>query len=123
MARSKIEWDDKKLALALRTAPQRADRALIAITKLTAARGERKMKTGAPWKDQTSNARNALFAKDFKAGESYGVTLGHGVPYGIWLEVRWSGKYAIVRPTVQTLGPEMMTLVSGLFGRMFKGLG
>jgi hypothetical protein len=42
------------------------------------------------------------------------IVLSHGVPYGIWLEVRFSGKYAIVTPAIPYWGPKVMTLAAQL---------
>lgn len=41
--------------------------------------------------------------------ERFSIWLGHGkdVYYGIWLEVRWGGRYAIVLPTAQHFGPQL----------------
>jgi len=65
---------------------------------------------GAPWNDQTGNARNGLFA-DYSGdynGDRHVIRLYHTVPYGIWLEVRWAGKYAIIVPTIQKEGARIL---------------
>jgi hypothetical protein len=62
---------------------------------------ERTAKRNAPWKDQTGNARNGLKGTHkVVPNKSYTATLAHGVPYGIWLEIRWSGRYSIIMPTI-----------------------
>lgn len=54
----------------------------------------------APWTDRTGNARSGLHAS-VNLGENFAeLIVAHSVPYGIWLEVRWSGKYAIIGPTI-----------------------
>lgn len=74
------------------------------------------MRTNARWTDQTSNARNGLQAIPERPGKgSYRITLTHSVPYGIWLEVRWSGKYGIIPESVRQGGNELMTLLSMVF--------
>lgn len=73
-------------------------------------------KAGAPWTDRTSNARNGLTAGAGKKGQTHYIVLAHRVPYGIWLEVRWGGKYAIIEPTLQNYGPRVM----GAFGRLLE---
>lgn len=66
------------------------------------------MRTHAPWKDNTGNARNGLFAKhDAEPMVEHRLTLYHTMPYGYWLEVRWSGKYAIIGPTMLELAPNL----------------
>lgn len=75
-------------------------------------------RTNAPWTDRTSNARNGLFTHVSQSGEMvYSLDLAHRVPYGIWLEVRWSGRYAIIMPTLQEYGPRVMATFDGLLDR------
>lgn len=62
----------------------------------------------APWQDQTGNARQLLDSQSRVDSHSMEIVVYHGVPYGIWLEVRWSGRYAIIIPTIETIGPEVM---------------
>lgn len=72
----------------------------------------------APWQDQTGNARNGLMAEAFKDDRGHGIVLFHTMPYGIWLETRWSGKYQIIEPTVQFYGPKVMQTVNKLLARI-----
>lgn len=58
-------------------------------------------KTHAPWMDRTGHARQSLHGGVESAGDELVLYLSHGVDYGIWLELKNSGKYAIVRPTVE----------------------
>lgn len=69
------------------------------------------MKENALWTDHPGENRDA---RDNLQGsvvwtdkEHFTIMLGHGsqVYYGIWLEVRWGGRYAIVLPTVEHFGP------------------
>jgi hypothetical protein len=79
---------------------------------------ENYMKTGAPWQDQTGNARNGLFARPYRDGDEVGIVLGHGVFYGVFLETRWSGRYAIIQPTLDHMGPEVMRAFNRMMDRM-----
>jgi hypothetical protein len=76
------------------------------------------MRSNAPWQDQTGNARNGLSARPFQTATNVGIDLFHTVPYGIWLETRFSGQYAIIVPTINAKAPEIMSSVRGLLGRM-----
>ena len=76
------------------------------------------MRQNAPWQDQTGNARNGLSARPFQEGTNVGIDLFHTVPYGIWLETRFSGAYAIIVPTINAKSPEVLASVRGLLGRM-----
>lgn len=71
-------------------------------------------RTHAPWRDQTGNARQGLFANYSKEGDSHVITLAHSVPYGIWLETRWAGRYAVIVPTLQAEAPRIMRDLSGV---------
>lgn len=72
----------------------------------------------APWTDRTGNARQGLFARHNKTGGTHRITVYHTMPYGIWLEVRHSGRYQIIMPTVRAMGPEVMRSIQGILGRI-----
>ncbi len=73
-----------------------------------AKRVEAYAKEHAPWQDRTGEARKGLTAKGKQRLVYYEIELFHTVEYGVWLEVRWSGKYAIIQPTLEVMGPELM---------------
>lgn len=73
------------------------------------------MRANAPWKDHTANARNGLTARPQSQPGKHVIILSHSMPYGIWLEVRWSGKYGIIPESVRTGGQEVMQMLTGLF--------
>lgn len=80
-------------------------------------------KSNAPWTDQTSNARNGLTAQAGRDGDTHFITLAHRVDYGIYLETRWGGRYAIINETIQAMmGPIMQTL-NGSLDRYSGGIG
>jgi hypothetical protein len=96
------------------------DRVLTAATAYHATRAEAYARSNAPWTDRTSNARNGLFAKAERDRPYYRIIVAHSVPYGIWLEVRFSGRYAIIRPTVDHEGPELMKTAAMAYDRIFR---
>lgn len=72
------------------------------------SKAETYMRTHASWTDRTGNARAGLFAQhDSEPMVEHSLTLYHTMPYGYWLEVRWSGKYAIIGPSLAHLGVDM----------------
>lgn len=85
-----------------------------------APRIETHMKTNAPWTDRTGNARAGLFARASVAGTGAKITFGHTVFYGIFLETRFAGRYAIVLPTLEEMAPEFMSYASKI---IFAGKG
>ena len=75
--------------------------------------------SNAPWQDHTGEARSGLSTEvsgGFEAWSNNAVSLSlfHTVDYGIWLEVRWGGKYAIIIPTLEKMGPELMSRFEGI---------
>jgi hypothetical protein len=69
---------------------------------------EQWMKESAPWEDQTGDARDGLTAEVERRGSEFSLYVYHTVDYGIWLEVRWNGRYAILTPAVEHWGPFLM---------------
>lgn len=98
--------------------------ALSALLEFESRDIESYMRQNASWTDQTGNARNGLFARPYgenvSAGTSLhmGINLFHTVPYGIYLETRFSGKYAIIVPTIHAKGPGVLEDARGLIGRL-----
>jgi len=113
-----VRWDDRELITGLSGFTKRMDQAIKVAIQYHATQAEAYARQNAPWADQTSNARNGLFAKTNQRGRSYRIIVGHSVPYGVWLEVRWSGRYAIIRPTIDREGPELMRTLSQMLSRM-----
>jgi hypothetical protein len=70
----------------------------------------------APWDDRTGDARRGLEYEVSLYNESLEVDLFHTVEYGIWLEVRWGGKYAIIIPSVEAMGPKLFDKMNDIFG-------
>lgn len=75
-------------------------------------------KLNAPWTDRTGNARNGLAARPFRDGDTIGIVIYHQVSYGIWLEVKWDGKYGIINPTIDAMGPQVMRRFDRLLERL-----
>lgn len=113
-------WTKDTITPRLAEMAAKVDARMIAVSHKVARDLETHAKQHAPWTDRTSNARNGLHADvaviPFKA---YTITLSHSVSYGIWLEIRWSGRYAIIMPTIQNELPSVRELISG----MMDGLG
>jgi hypothetical protein len=66
----------------------------------------------APWEDRTGAARDGLTAEYQESGNTMAIVLYHTVDYGIWLEIRNSGEYAIIIPTIEHMGPRIMGALS-----------
>lgn len=73
------------------------------------------MRENRPWKDRTNKARLSLDAKvENPKNAYYRLKLSHGVYYGYYLEHRWDGKYAILKPTQRIKEEELLENLRGL---------
>jgi hypothetical protein len=104
----KISFKDGGLRNRLRKGPQQFMNAAWITAQRDAPNVENYMRNEAPWTDRTGNARNGLLARAFKEGDSVGIDLFHSVPYGIFLEAKHNGAYAIIQPTIDHMGPIVM---------------
>lgn len=107
----KVSFDSGKLERNLEQIDNRVRRASAGAALRLSPDIEAWMKANAPWQDQTSNARNGLTARPKAMGNTVQIVCAHGVPYGIWLEVRWGGKLSIIVPAIERFGPEFQNLV------------
>ena len=86
------------------------ERAVTQLLKFYEKQIENHMRTNAPWKDRTGNARQALFAQ-FKTVVKLLLLIefgqGHAIDYGVYLEFSNAGKYAIVNPTLDIFAPRI----------------
>lgn len=71
-------------------------------------------KGNAPWTDRTSNARQGLNHAIKDEGAVLGLVLYHDMDYGIWLEVRWGGRWAIIMRTLEFHYPKLMAALAAL---------
>lgn len=99
-------WSSDTLTPTIAAAPTALHSALKATTEYYSLQTEAFAKTNAPWRDQTGNARGSLTGTPTSGspsakGSTYEVTISHGMPYGIWLELRRGGHLGIIDRTVQ----------------------
>lgn len=76
------------------------------------------LKQNAPWTDRTSAARNGLHTITMLGGSQHIIIYSHAVHYGIWLEVKFSGRDAVILPTMIPEGRDLMKKLDGLMGRL-----
>lgn len=118
MARTGFYWTSENLFKNTKTFPVKLHRAITSAVEYQATKSESAMRSGAPWNDQTGAARSGLHTETSHSGHSHTIIFAHSVSYGIWLEVRFSGRYAIILPSVQSGGQELMALLGNLLGRL-----
>lgn len=75
-------------------------------------------KQKAPWTDRTGMARKSLNATTEKKENGIRITLAHGVDYGLWLELAHEKRFAIVKPTIELKGNDVLKGYENLLGKI-----
>ena len=75
-------------------------------------------KTNAPWTDRTGNARAGLHSSVDIQPNSFELIVAGSVFYQIFLETRFSGRYAIILPTVNHIGGILMQRIQASLNQM-----
>lgn len=95
------------------------DRALQGVCRFWDGKIEEHMKLEAPWTDRTSAARNGLAAQHQRVEfMHHRIVMTHAVYYGIYLETKNDGRYAIIRPTLNTHAPKVMGTLVKILDRL-----
>lgn len=93
-------------------------RGLDAAFDFQAASSTAYMKGNAPWTDRTSAARNGLHAVTANRPGRFELILAHAVSYGIWLEVKFSGRDAIILPSLRVAARELTNRINRMWGHL-----
>jgi hypothetical protein len=115
---AEIVWDGRPEDVFLAGYAVYVDRinaALLALAQSYAARIEAWMKQNASWTDRTGNARQGLRAEVEEMVNQIAINMMHGVPYGVWLEIRNQGVYAILLPALDKFAAELWDDIERLF--------
>lgn len=84
-------------------------KAVISLLDYYAALVEAEAKTNAPWVDRTGNARQGLRGWVQENPDAVRLILQHSiVTYGVFLELKNGGRYAIILPTLEARYGELM---------------
>jgi hypothetical protein len=113
VSRARIKSDT--LSVGLETLPQKHQEVIKDILEYWGVQGVNEMKSGARWTDRTGNARQGLRFRVSHSGSTSTLTYFGSMPYNIWLEVRWSGKYAIIGPTMSAVIPRLKAMLEQVF--------
>ncbi len=112
---------------------KKLQRALYGVVKYWDGPVERHMKHHAPWNDQTSNARNGLFATAQKSHASidestFAIILAHTVDYGVYLEEGHDQQTKrgtihvaarpIIMPTIRLYAPKVVATLTKILDRL-----
>lgn len=80
---------------------------------------EKKAKKGALWTDRTGHARQRMTGYvTHPGGNKIRLNLAHGVEYGIYLELAYEKKYAIIEPTIRLEGQDVLKSFENLMERL-----
>lgn len=107
------EFEGDLVARLNQMGPQ-AKRAMVAGANLTKTQAISHMRSTAPWTDRTGNARSGLNAEVEVSFNAVALILYHTMPYGVYLETRWGGKYAVIRPSIPVMAQLLVTNVGRL---------
>lgn len=116
-----MTWTSDTLTSNLKGADKRATQYLARTTEYYSLRSETYAKSKARWTDRSGNARSGLASQYKVDGGVYQIDIFHRVSYGIWLEVRWNGKYGIITRTVESQGPMFFAMANKVIAQMFGG--
>lgn len=118
MAANGLVWTSDTLTPGLRMAPEKFHLRMAAVMEYEANEAQDYMRINAPWTDRTGNARQGLFGRAFRDAKRHVIVLYHTMPYGIWLEVKQSGQYAIIVPSLPIVGRNVMQSLNGLLRKL-----
>lgn len=114
-----FSFDASKLAGGLLNFNEKAQLAIRNYADDSARLLENYAKEHKKWKNRTSHAWQRLTGDVLVAANGYKLRLAHGVDYGKWLELAHEKRYAIIMPTIETVGPsKIMPGFQNLIGRI-----
>lgn len=124
---ARVEWSGKRQVRDnMRLYAQRVRFAVGQLAQYFAAVLEKDAKENAPWTDRTANARQALrgytsenpaagYPTEQLARDVVAIYLSHGMDYGVFLELKNQGQYAVIIPTLETHYGEIQRRLKELF--------
>lgn len=115
---AKFRYRDGNLKREVKNLERKVDLAVRMVVDVNASRGEAYMKTNAPWTDRTGAARTGLHTVTSHSHSSHSILFSHTMDYGIWLEVKNSGEYEIIMPSIRETGRQLMGDLNHLFRRL-----
>lgn len=113
-----VKWEGlDQIGLGLQAFAEQCREATLQIVEYFAPILETFAKENAPWEDQTGNARQSLQGiPERLSQDAVALYLAHGMNYGVYLETRWAGKYAILWPTIEAHLGDITEMLRQVFG-------
>ncbi len=91
------------------------DNGIILVFELYAPQIEGDMKEDAPWDDRTGNARQTLKCFWYQVEDGVlALVAKQQMDYGVWLELKNGGRFAIVLPTLEQYYGQVWNDIRGL---------
>lgn len=103
-----IKVDASKLLANLENAETKSQVAIRMFAQEGAKKFENYAKKNRPWTDRTGHARQRLIGWVEVLTNKVKIYIGHGVDYGVYLELCHEKRYAILQPTVNALSNEVL---------------
>lgn len=90
---------------------ERLIKAIFALGQFFAAKIQAYAAKNARWTDRTGNARQGLTSIAIQTATGVIIYLFHKMHYGVWLELAFAGKYAIVLETMEAHYGQIMSML------------
>lgn len=103
-----IRVDSKQLLKRLENAEPKSRVAIKMFAQEGAKKFENYAKINRPWTDRTGHARQRLVGWVEMFPNKVRINIGHGVDYGVYLELAHEKRFAILQPTVNALSKEVL---------------
>lgn len=120
-----VSWDDT-ISAGIPALNAKIHSYLTKTTNYYALRTETYAKSKAPWTDRTGNARSGLAAVGSASGGTggggtYTIDFYHQVSYGIWLEVRFGGRFGIIPKTLDVQSKAFFDATAQVVANLMNG--
>lgn len=103
-----FRFDSKQLLKNLENAETKSQVAIKMFAQEGAKKFQNYAKQNRPWTDRTGHARQRLIGWVEVLTNKVRIHIGHGVSYGIYLELAHEKKYAILQHTVNACSKEVL---------------
>lgn len=104
----RFKFDANKLVKGIAEREIKSKAALGLYADTVAKQMETHAKSNKPWVDRTGRAKQSLNSSWKWVGDVARVELSHGVDYGIYLELCNEKRYAIIKPTIDLISPQVI---------------
>lgn len=112
-----ISWENT-LVPQLEKLDPKMKSALTMYARTRANQIEAYMKEHRKWTDRTGDAKTLLNTRVISNQKEITIVLSHGVNYGIWLELAHEENYAVIKPTINSIGPNYFQGLTNIMSKI-----